>query len=95
MRSALLISVLALATAATGAQRKHWTETSSELIWRGRYAWRNFPERPLGYVLGMVWTDAQIGEEQLLASRMLASTVRLDGHKDSINIFQCLWVACL
>jgi hypothetical protein len=35
--SALLISALVLATAVTGSQLKHWTETSQETIWRGRY----------------------------------------------------------
>ena len=37
--------------------------------------------------LRMVRTYAKVGEQQLLAPRMLASAVRLDGHKDGINIF--------
>ena len=53
----------------------------------GKAAWSDFPEPPKGLVLGMVRTDAEESEQQLLASRVLASTVRLDGHKDGINIF--------
>lgn len=34
----------------------------------------------------MVRTYAKIGEEQRLATRMVAATVGLDGHKDSIDI---------
>ncbi len=37
MRSVLFILPLVLAATVTGAQVKHWTETPSELLWRGRY----------------------------------------------------------
>ena len=37
MRTALIIGVLFVAGAAAAPQVKHWTETSTETIWRGRY----------------------------------------------------------
>jgi hypothetical protein len=37
MRFAPTISALLLAATVTSSQVKHWTETSDELIWRGRY----------------------------------------------------------
>jgi len=37
MRGVLLVLPLVLATAVASSQVKHWTETPSELLWRGRY----------------------------------------------------------
>ncbi|HKV04435.1 MAG TPA: hypothetical protein VJO53_04925 [Candidatus Acidoferrales bacterium] len=37
VRTVLFILPLVLAAAVTGSQVKHWTETPSELLWRGRY----------------------------------------------------------
>lgn len=37
MRVTLLIVSLLVAIAIAGAQTRHWTETSNELLWRGRY----------------------------------------------------------
>ncbi|HXZ11626.1 MAG TPA: hypothetical protein VEG64_04465 [Candidatus Sulfotelmatobacter sp.] len=37
MRITLLIPTLLLASTFASSQVKHWTETSNELIWRGRY----------------------------------------------------------
>src|SRR5262245_38344085 len=40
--------------------------------------------------LRMVRAYAQISEEQLLAARMLASTIRLDRYENSVDILQRL-----
>ena len=38
----------------------------------------------------MVWTDAEVGEQQLLAAWVLASAVRFSCHKNGINVFERL-----
>src|ERR1700687_4847756 len=40
----------------------------------------------------MVWFDAEIGEQQLLAARVLAAAARFCGHKHCVNICQCFWI---
>src|SRR5713101_4248719 len=39
---------------------------------------------------GMVRTDAEVGEQQLLAAWVLASAVRFNCHKNGINVFERL-----
>src|SRR5271155_6114619 len=41
---------------------------------------------------GMVWTDAEIGEEQWLAAWVLASPVRFNRHKNGINVFEAFGI---
>src|SRR5450755_4932413 len=39
-------------------------------------------------MLGMVWTDAKVGKQQLLSARMRTSPVRFDGHEISVNVVE-------
>src|SRR5579859_6170821 len=41
-------------------------------------------------VLWMICVHAEVGEQQLLSTRMLASTVRLDGYKNCVDVFERL-----
>ena len=43
----------------------------------------------------MVWAYAKRSEEQRLTARMLASTVRLNRHKDGVNILERLRIVGL
>ena len=45
-------------------------------------------------VSGMVRTYAQVSEQELLATRMLASAIWFDCHKDGVDVFQRLRVVC-
>ena len=48
-----------------------------------------------GRDLRMVRTDAEVCEQQLFAARVLASSVRFHGHKNSIDIFERLGIVGL
>ena len=38
----------------------------------------------------MIWTDAEVGEQQCLAAGVLASAVWLDRNKNGIDVFERL-----
>src|SRR5882757_9037504 len=42
----------------------------------------------------MVRTYAQVSEQELLATRMLASAIRFDSHKDGVDVFERLRIVC-
>src|SRR5437016_5527266 len=45
-------------------------------------------------LLRMVGVYAQVGKEKLFSAWMAAPPVRLDGHKNSVNVVQGLRVVC-
>src|ERR1700730_14608890 len=40
----------------------------------------------------MIWVYPEVSEKQLLAARMVATTVWFDRHKNRINVFERLWI---
>jgi hypothetical protein len=67
-----------------------WSPTRG--CWNSR-AHENYSEAANEDGLWMVWTYAQVGKQQLLAARTVASPVWFHGYKNRVNVFERLRIA--